>query len=113
MSIKIKTHLDAGIYASCGGGETRTHYRYTTGPRNLLRAVRTLQEHRAAMIRSYGNVGCGGTWLEIDGVVIHDGWLDDVRTMAAARGILSNPAAYSPAAMAVILDAAEADRTDV
>lgn len=64
MSITIKTELHSGI---SGGGETRTHYEYTTGPRNLLKAIEQLGEHRSDMVRSYGNIGCGGSWLEIDG----------------------------------------------
>ncbi|MEY2335113.1 hypothetical protein AAE485_15065 (plasmid) [Acidithiobacillus ferriphilus] len=71
MTITIKTRLNSGIYRSSGGGETRTHYEFTTGPRNLLKAIDTLGEHRSAMVRSYGNIGCGQSWLEIDGQEIH------------------------------------------
>lgn len=78
MSITIKTHLHEGIYKSSGGGETRTHYEWTTGPRNLLKAVNTLHEHRADMVRGYGNIGCGGSWLEIDGVVIDRFDIDNI-----------------------------------
>ena len=67
MSITIKTQLHSGISESSGGGETRTHYEYNTGPRNLLIAIEQLVEHRSDMVFSYGNVGCGGSWLEIDG----------------------------------------------
>lgn len=71
MTITIKTHLDSGIYKSCGGGETRSHYEFSTGPRNLLKAINTLYEHRKSMERGYGNIGCGSSWLEIDGKIIH------------------------------------------
>ena len=71
MTITIKTRLNDGIYKSSGGGETRTHYEWATGPRNLLKAAETLIEHRASMVRCYGNIGCGASWLEIDGVEIH------------------------------------------
>jgi hypothetical protein len=72
MSITIKTRLDATIYRSCGGGETRVHYEWATGPRNLLRAAETLRIHRKKMEVGYGNIGCGRSWLEIDGVEIDD-----------------------------------------
>jgi len=39
MSIQIKTELHEGIYPSCGGGEIRTHYEWSVGPRNLMRAT--------------------------------------------------------------------------
>lgn len=69
--ITVKNCLDEGIYPSEGGGETRTHYEFTTGPRNLLKAIEELCKLRALMERSYGNIGCGRSWLEIDGQVIH------------------------------------------
>jgi len=70
MTITIKTHLNNGIYKSSGGGEIRTHYEFTTGPRNLLKAIEQLSEHRSDMAHSYGNIGCGRSWLEIDGQAI-------------------------------------------
>lgn len=76
--ITIKTRLNSGIYQSSGGGETRTHYEFTTGPRNLLKAIRILGRHRKAMQNSYGNIGCGQSWLEIDGQNIHPYDLDEV-----------------------------------
>lgn len=76
--ITIKTKLNSGIYKSSGGGEVVTHYEYTAGPRNLLNAIEQLCQHRAEMTRSYGNIGCGRTWLEIDGQVIHPYDLDEV-----------------------------------
>lgn len=79
-SIAIKTRLHSGIYKSSGGGETRTHYTWATGPRNLLTAIATLAEHRKAMREGYGNVGCGSTWLEIDGVEVEDNDLREAAT---------------------------------
>lgn len=77
--IAIKTYLHAGIYKSCGGGETTTHYEWaTTGPRNLLAAIARLYEHSASMTRNYGNIGHAGSWIEIDGVKIHEFDLVDV-----------------------------------
>jgi hypothetical protein len=76
--IEIKTRLNSGIYKSDGGGETRVHYAYTTGPRNLIAAIQQLREHRADMVRCYGNIGCGSSWLEIDGQEIHGFDLEDV-----------------------------------
>jgi hypothetical protein len=65
--ITIKTRLHDGIYASSGGGKTITHYVYNVGPKNLLKAVKDLREHRASMRRSFGDIGCGGSWIEFDG----------------------------------------------
>lgn len=76
--ITIKTKLASGIYKSDGGGEVRTHYEFSTGPRNLMKAIETLYEHRKSMERGYGNIGCGHSWLEIDGVEIRTFDLDDV-----------------------------------
>ncbi|MFM6986614.1 MAG: hypothetical protein ACKOXG_10855 [Arenimonas sp.] len=78
MSIIIKTRLNAGIYKSCGGGETRVHYEWATGPRNLLKAIAKLGEHRKAMRDGYGNIGCGSSWMEIDGVEVDQFDLDEV-----------------------------------
>lgn len=70
MSITIKTHLHEGIYKSEGGGQTRVVAEYSTGPRNLIRAIAELSEIRASNRRGYGNIGCGRSWLEIDGVAL-------------------------------------------
>lgn len=78
MTITIKTKLSEGIYKSSGGGETRTHYEFTTGPRNLLKAIEHLGKHRSDMVNGYGNIGCGRSWLEIDGQPIHPYDLEDV-----------------------------------
>jgi hypothetical protein len=78
MTITIKTHLNNGIYKSSGGGETRTHYEFTNGPRNLLKAIEQLGEHRTYMERCYGRIGCGRSWLEIDGQAIHPYDLEEV-----------------------------------
>lgn len=92
--ITIKTKLSAGIYKSEGGGEVRTRYEFTTGPRNLMKAIETLYEHRKSMERSYGNIGCGRSWLEIDGVEVRAFDLDDVmRDDAEAYGE-RRPSAY-------------------
>lgn len=79
-TIAIKTRLHSGIYKSSGGGETRTHYTWATGPRNLLTAIAKLGEHRKAMCEGYGSIGCGITWLEIDGVEVEDHDLREAAT---------------------------------
>jgi hypothetical protein len=66
--IKIMTRLDSGIYASQGGGEIKEKYCWNkTSGRNLLLATKKLMEHRTEMIKSFGNIGCGNSWIEIDG----------------------------------------------
>lgn len=87
MTITIKTKLHDGIYKSSGGGEVRTHYEFSTGPRNLIKAIETLADHQDEMAAGYGNIGCGRSWLEIDGMVIHRFDLDEVaRDDAEAYG---------------------------
>lgn len=87
MTITIKTKLDSGIYKSQGGGEVRTHYEFSTSPRNLLRAIALLAEHEAEMEKGYGNIGRGRSWLEIDGQQIHRYDLSEVgRDDAEAYG---------------------------
>ncbi len=80
MTITIKTRLADGIYRSDGGGQTITHYEFATGPRNLLRAIDTLATHQEKMRNGFGNIGCGRSWLEIDGHVIPEFDLRDVAT---------------------------------
>lgn len=69
--ITIKTRLHDGIYKSCGGGQTVTHYRWrTTTARTLLAACKTLDDHAESMWRRYGDVGAGRSWIDMDGVLI-------------------------------------------
>lgn len=79
MTITIKTALDKSIYKSEGGGETRTRYEWAAGPRNLLKAVDTLLSHRKDMLAAYGNIGCGKSWLEVDGQIIDSCTIDDLQ----------------------------------
>ena len=65
--IKIYTKLSGGIYASEGGGQVIEHYSFKTTPRNLLIAAKKLGKHRAEMDESYGEIGSGASWMEIDG----------------------------------------------
>lgn len=79
--IKIYTKLSESIYASNGGGEIREQYTYKTTGRNLLLAIKKLGQHRAYMSECYGNIGCGASWLEIDGKKLtqEDKWeLEDI-----------------------------------
>jgi hypothetical protein len=80
MSIHIKTRLADGIYRSSGGGETRTHYKWATGPRNLLKAAAAFEQHCRRMADCYGNIGCGRSWVEIDGQWINPGDLAAILT---------------------------------
>ena len=104
-SITIRTHLDAGISASQGGGRIRIQHTLAAGPLNLLRAARRLPEHRAMMTRAYGNIGCGASWLQIDGVTERSAYcLDGYRDHAEGVAMRANAqrlgaaiaAAYSP-----------------
>lgn len=88
--ITIKTRLHEGIYKSDGGGETRAVAEWNLGPKNLLAANRELTEIMAANKRSYGSVGAGRSWLEIDGTAINDDELQDDMTMADAKELISD-----------------------
>ncbi len=71
--ITVVTKLHRGVMQSFGAGVPVVHYEFSAGPRNLRVAARTLAEHAAEMERSWGNVGCGSSWLEIDGKQV-DNW---------------------------------------
>lgn len=66
-TITIKTKLHDGVYVSQGGGKVVTHYEFTAGPRNLVKAIKTLRSHREEIKSCFGNIGCGHSWMEING----------------------------------------------
>lgn len=70
--IKIYTKLNEGIYASQGGGETREFSSLKTSGRNLLLAYDKLLQRRSDLKEAYGNIGCGESWMEIDGKKLDD-----------------------------------------
>lgn len=65
--ITLHTRLDEGIYASAGGGVDRIVTEWKRGPLNLLKAIAALHKERQANKNKFGTVGCGGSWLELDG----------------------------------------------
>lgn len=91
-NITIKTRLDDAISNS---GKDRIHYQFKTGPRNLLKALKLLKEHEKYMEECYGNIGCGSSWIEIDGKKIGGFDIDDV-----INCIDSNLEDYIPTAIA-------------
>ena len=84
--ITIHTRLDARIYARDGGGQDRIRYTWAVGPLNLLHAAEKLPEHRAGMVQGYGNIGCGGSWLQIGDQRIDDADLPE--TLTESRDLL-------------------------
>lgn len=70
--IVIIQKLHEGIYKRHGGGERREIRAYKTGPRNLLAAAEFLTQARQAARESFGNIGGGSTWMEINGERIDD-----------------------------------------
>lgn len=84
--IIITTKLHSGLTRSLAGKEFHTEF--NTGPLNLLKAVREYRAERAESIRSYGNIGCGHTWLEIDGVHVPNDFfpvdMDEARWLISA-----------------------------
>lgn len=90
--IEIKQRLHDGIYKSSGGGETLTVQQYKIGPLNLLKAIREEAELAESNSRSYGSVGCGETWIEINGVDINEyycGFDEWEMNMQGARELLA------------------------
>lgn len=67
--IEIITQLDSRI-DDPGAGKPVVHYSWTIGPRNLWKAMRVFPEHERKMLMSYGDIGCGGSWLEVAGVEV-------------------------------------------
>ena len=65
--ITLHTRLNSSIYESHGGGQDVIVDTWNIGPANLLKAVDALREKIRSNIRGYGNIGCGRSWLEIDG----------------------------------------------
>lgn len=63
--IIVVRQLDAGIYRSEGGGEQRVYSRHVSGPRGFANALRSHSDERRSATLGYGNIGCGGGWLEV------------------------------------------------
>lgn len=79
MKTKITLHTrpHSSIYKSHGGGEDRIVDTWNCGTANLLKAIDALHEVRRTNILGYGNVGCGRSWLEIDGEFFDETELND------------------------------------
>ena len=75
--ITLHTQLNSGIYKSCGGGQNVIVSSWNCGPANLLKALNALHEERQSNVRGYGNIGCGKSWLEIDGAFFDATALND------------------------------------
>jgi hypothetical protein len=101
--IEIVTKLDDGIYKGDGGGREVVRYSWPVGPRNLMTAFATLREHRETMVRSFGNIGAGGSWVRVGSTVVNEEDVQDcvgserdreVRvTLDACRRLLAERAA--------------------
>ena len=96
MTIAIKMSIHSGIYASQGGGQTRTQYEWATGPRNLLKAAALLPLHANTATAGLGNIGHCGSWIEIDGQRFEI--YDLPATMAESRLLLARVASGQHAA---------------
>lgn len=86
--IVIKTRLDEAIGKRLGGGQTVEVKRWKATPGKLVRAARALHAERRVNRRCYGNVGCGRSWLEIDGQEIAGVYLSTLRSIDDARDLL-------------------------
>lgn len=71
-TIQIHTRLHEDIYRSDDGGEDVTHHEWAAGPRNLMAAVDLIPEHRRTRELGYGNIGCGGSWVQVGDVRLSD-----------------------------------------
>lgn len=84
IMITITTKLHSGLTRSLAGKEFRMEF--NTGPLNLLKAVREYNSERKEMIRSYGNIGAGHTWLDVDGVQIP--WVHFPKSIDEAKWLI-------------------------
>jgi hypothetical protein len=75
-TITIKTRLHEGIYP--GGGEAKTVTTFKATPRNLFKAIRQLDQERSSNRKYFGNIRCGASWLEIDGIEPNTLDLEDI-----------------------------------
>ena len=66
-NITMKTRLHDGIYKSEGGGEIQIIKQWKLGPRNLITAIEIMDKTHHQNRLSYGDIGSGSTWLEING----------------------------------------------
>ena len=64
--IEIFTKLNNGI-RDIGGKEIKQYKWNKTSGRNLLIATKKLIEHKEEMKKCYGNIGCGNSWIRING----------------------------------------------
>jgi hypothetical protein len=76
-TISIITRLHTGI-SGHADGEPFVEHTYSCGPRNLLRAINDLGETRRNNRQGYGNMGCGSTWIAINGTPIRDEELSEL-----------------------------------
>ena len=89
MNIKVKTCQDR---RKGGGGLVLTVFDYpTTGPKNLLRAVKAMAKKSTEDKVGPGNIGRGDIWLEIDGKPFHVPY--NFRSLQDAREFLKEAAA--------------------
>jgi hypothetical protein len=108
--ITIVTRLHKGISAGNAGIPVEIWEWNDDEPHDLINAVETLQMERESNERSWGNIGCGHSWIEIDGMAINDTHLHSIPkrsvwerlhdmhqglTVPEAREILRNPAEYA------------------
>ena len=94
--IDLHTRLSEGIYRSQGGGRDLVAQSWTTGPRNVVAAISALTARRAETVRCYGNVGCGQTWLTVDGVTLDDADMAGVICAEAVRRDWAESHDYGP-----------------
>jgi hypothetical protein len=73
MTIKIISV----IHESINDGGVYVEREYTTGPRNLMLAIDEIDEISRNNTRGYGNVGHCITYIEVDGVKLHEDDRDD------------------------------------
>lgn len=95
MKITIVTRLHRGVSDENAGIALEAWEMHESGPLDLLVAVETLIKERKSNVLSWGNIGCGHSWIEIDGMAIGDTYLSRELTAIEARKILTNPAEFA------------------
>lgn len=69
QQITIMTALDNRLNGVDG---PTVQHKWSAGPRNLLRALKMLDSHKKHMEDCYGNVGCGTSWIEVNGYRLNE-----------------------------------------
>jgi len=71
--ITVKTFQNNGI----SGASEKTVNEFSFSAGNIVRAVNCRSYTHKSNVTNFGNIGCGKTWIEIDGIAVdHDFFIE-------------------------------------